>query len=227
LSPPTRTCSSTVRTSSRHKSSSDPAARRLYERLPELQNISFRLLGNSTEDLFFPRNYLIVEGASDQEIVSRALELLGVPVPAIKVLSARGVDTVGRTIDSVVRALVPLVVNDSPHAGRVVAMIDKPRDADGENVARLQRDLGDRYFELDEELIEAYVPAAIYDRAGRSRADDLAQLQATGGDYRAQTALKAEISKALTAALTAADLELIPTVRDAAEKAIAASHDAR
>src|SRR5262249_33805495 len=30
----------------------------------QLQDVVFELLGNSTEDLFFPRNYLIVEGAS-------------------------------------------------------------------------------------------------------------------------------------------------------------------
>jgi predicted ATP-dependent endonuclease of OLD family len=42
----------------------------------ELYDVVFRLLGSSTEDLFFPANYVIVEGASDQAIVTKVLQLL-------------------------------------------------------------------------------------------------------------------------------------------------------
>jgi predicted ATP-dependent endonuclease of OLD family len=58
-----------------------------------LFDVTFRLLGNSTEDLFFPGNYLVVEGGSDQTIVERALELLGASRGAVKVLSAGGGST--------------------------------------------------------------------------------------------------------------------------------------
>jgi hypothetical protein len=37
----------------------------------QLYDVTFDLLGSSTEDLFFPHNYLIVEGASDQVIAER------------------------------------------------------------------------------------------------------------------------------------------------------------
>jgi hypothetical protein len=76
----------------------------------ELYDLTFDLLGSSTEDLFFPRNYIIVEGASDQVIVQRVLDLLGEPASTIKVLSAQGIDEVRERASSVVRALVPLVV---------------------------------------------------------------------------------------------------------------------
>jgi putative ATP-dependent endonuclease of the OLD family len=95
----------------------------------ELYDVVFQLLGSSTEDLFFPANYLIVEGASDQVIVEKVLELLGAESPTIKVLSARGVDAVRDALESVYRASVPLIVNDSPYGGRVVAPLAERQDA--------------------------------------------------------------------------------------------------
>jgi hypothetical protein len=133
----------------------------------ELFEVTFDLLGSSTEDLFFPRNYIIVEGASDQEIVAKMLELLG--MPTIKVLSAQGIDTVRDTVASVLRALVPLVVNDSPYAERVIALIDQPKDPESANVQKLRQDLGDRLYTLEAPSIEEYMPAAIYEKARRDK----------------------------------------------------------
>jgi hypothetical protein len=187
--------------------------------LERLYSLTFDLLGSSTEDLFFPRNYLIVEGASDQVIVERVLELLGQPASAIKVLSAQGVDEVRAREISVVRALVPLIVNDSPYAGRVVAMIDMPGEPEAGNVQRLRQDLGDRLYVLDEPTIEAYVPAEIYERAGRSKEADLAALQASLQNPGARRVLKKSISDALAATLTADDLDAIPVIAEAARRA--------
>ena len=58
----------------------------------ELSDVTFGLLGNSTEDLFFPGNFLVAEGASDQRIIQRVLELLEMRPGQVKVLSAGGVD---------------------------------------------------------------------------------------------------------------------------------------
>ena len=55
----------------------------------QLCDVTFGLLGNSTEDLFFPGNFLVAEGASDQRIVERVLELLGMRPGQVKVLSDR------------------------------------------------------------------------------------------------------------------------------------------
>src|SRR6266487_924709 len=76
----------------------------------ELFEVTFNLLGNSTEDLFFPANYLVVEGASDQIVVDRVLALLGVPHGRIKVVSAGGVDAVPDTLAALSRALIPVVM---------------------------------------------------------------------------------------------------------------------
>ncbi len=56
----------------------------------ELFEVTFNLLGNSTEDLFFPANYLVVEGAADQIVVDRVLALLSVPHGRIKVIQPAG-----------------------------------------------------------------------------------------------------------------------------------------
>lgn len=189
----------------------------------ELYDVTFDLLGSSTEDLFFPRNYVIVEGASDQVIVERILNLRGVPSPSIKVLSARGIDTMRDAIDSVVRALVPIVVNDSPYAARVVALIDRPQVRNA-NLQRLRNDLGDRLYELPTPMIEEYVPSVVYERAHRSKEDDLAQLKQASGNFEDERVLKREISNALAAALTKDDLDEIPLLRDAAQRAIDESH---
>jgi hypothetical protein len=193
--------------------------RTLTER-SELYDLVFNLLGNSTEDLFFPRNYVIVEGASDQAIVMRVLDLLGHPSPTIKVLAARGVDAVRDAVEAVYRASVPLFVNDSPYAGRVVALIDQP-NRESENLRRLRNALGDRLFELDQSSIERYIPEEVYARANRNRDDDLAELDRLRTDRAGKDRLKQEISGAIAAALTEEDFDSIPIIIEAARRAIA------
>jgi AAA domain, putative AbiEii toxin, Type IV TA system len=185
----------------------------------ELYDLVFNLLGNSTEDLLFPGNYLVVEGSSDQQIVVRVLELLGAPQTKVKVLTAGGIDGVQGTVESVRRALVPVVVNDSPYAKRVVALIDKPDDPSKQN--RLKH-LGNRLFVLDQPSIEEYLPEALYTSAERDKAEDLAEiLRLKGtGDRQHLDELKREISTALAASLEEGDLSTIPLIRDAAQKAM-------
>jgi hypothetical protein len=49
------------------------------------------LLGSSAEDLFFSNNFLIVEGATDQIIAEKIMELKGIGRTKIKVVSASGI----------------------------------------------------------------------------------------------------------------------------------------
>lgn len=60
----------------------------------DLIDLVFRLLGNATEDLLLPANFLVVEGSSDAVIVERVVQLLGVPPGKIKVFSGTGLDDV-------------------------------------------------------------------------------------------------------------------------------------
>src|SRR5260370_27634827 len=56
----------------------------------ELYDITLNMLGSSVEDLFFPNNFLIVEGSTDQLIIDKVVELKGIDKNKIKVVSASG-----------------------------------------------------------------------------------------------------------------------------------------
>ncbi len=126
----------------------------------QLHDLVFDLLGNDTSDLFFPRNYLVVEGPSDQSICERVLRLLAPhDASTLKVLSAGGITRISGLIQAVLDSLLPLIVNDSPYAKRVVALVDAPPDTDQAKVQDLGRFLADRLYILDSPSLEEYLPA--------------------------------------------------------------------
>lgn len=188
---------------------------------PELLDVVFRLLGNSTEDLFFPRNYVVVEGASDQRLVERALDLLGAEPGQIKVLSASGISGVDATVYAVERQLLPMIISDSPYAQRVVAMIDEPREAEQERVRDLERHLDDRLVQLPAPSLEEYVPARLYEVAGLDRDAALERIR-NATTFSAKRDVKREISETLASALTEELLNEIPEIRRVAELALSA-----
>jgi hypothetical protein len=99
-------------------------------------------------------------------------------------------------------------------------MIDAPRDTEMASVDRLRADLGDRLYVLDTPSIEEYVPAEVYERAGRVKEEDLAELSRRTGDRRARNSLKKEISDAIAATLVVEDLDSITTIRDVGQRAL-------
>jgi ABC-type multidrug transport system ATPase subunit len=187
----------------------------------QLYDIAFQLLGNDTEDLFFPGNYLVVEGASDQVICEAALRLLGVPQTRVKVLSSGGVTNVEGTLNGVLNSLKPLVLRDSPYAKRVVALIDKSTDKEGEQAAKLKALLPGRFFELDRPALEEYLPSSLFDQAQRQQAGDLEQIARlrAAGSHTELGDFKRTVSNAIAGALTVDDLQLIPKIREAVEMA--------
>jgi hypothetical protein len=189
---------------------------------PTLLSRSLGLLGNSTEDLFFPQNYLIVEGGSDQEIVEKALVLLGGEPGQVKVLSASGIDSVRDTMAAVETNLLPLIVHDSPHKGRVVAMVDKPRKPPHEKlVDALEGELGERLVVLDKESIEDYLPDELYEQAELGKTEVLEKLEALKVNFRELQSYKGEVARAVAEKLTVDDLDRVQLIKQAAEKALA------
>lgn len=187
----------------------------------DLFDISFDLLGSDTEDLFFPGNYWAVEGSSDQVICQRALDLLGVRKTKVKVLVAGGITNVAPSLQAVMNSLVPLTMNDSPYAKRVVALIDEPDPSQEAQRAELARVLGDRLFVLPVTSMEAYVSSDLYQRVGRVKENELGQIEtiAKTGDYKALGEYKRQLSNALAQQLTNEDLEAMPHLKEAAKKA--------
>jgi hypothetical protein len=197
--------------------------RRLASR-DELYELAFELLGNDTEDLFFPRNYLIVEGASDQTFVDRVRELMQVRPSEVKVLAAGGIANVKARLQAVENSLIPLVVNDSPYRNRVVALIDEPRSAaDRLKVEALARQLGDRLFTLPTADLETYLAEEFYARAALDKQSVIKELEdlRAGRDAQLLMNRKGEVASAVAPTLTAGDLGQLDVIRAAVDRASA------
>lgn len=192
-----------------------------------LIDVTYNLLGNSLEDLFFPSNFLIVEGSSDQSVCERVSKLSNIPVGRVKIISARGIDNVQDSYRAIENALVPLIADHSPYSRRVVVLLDKPSDEAKKIVESVARQLNERCVILPAASIEEYIPAEIYQRAGRDKANDLKRLEDTrkevsygsSGSLARLCELKNEISSALSSGLDASDLDQIPVIRDAVKLA--------
>ncbi len=181
-----------------------------------LCDVTFGLLGNSTEDLFFPGNFLVAEGASDQRIVERILELLKVRPGQVKVLSASGVDGSAATIEAIRRTLVPVTTSDSPYAHTVVALVDALEDAG--RLKQLRGMLGDRLYELDKPSLEDYLPDTLYERAGESKPKVLEEVRK--GSFLEKAAVKKRVSDAIARILGTDDFPAIPIIVEAAQRAL-------
>lgn len=195
----------------------------------ELFDLTYNLLGNSLEDLFFPSNFLIVEGASDQVICEKVAHLLNTPIGKVKVISARGIDNVSDSYKAIENSLIPLVADDSPYSKKVVVLLDKPIKATTiKKVKDIKKHLGNRCFVLDKSSIEEYVPESIFKKAGRDKDDDLKEIKEINNAYKYNKgegakklkSIKKEISSAIVNALELKDLEKIPIITDSVKLAL-------
>ena len=197
-------------------------AKKLTKR-EELLDLTYNLLGNSLEDLFFPSNFLIVEGASDQVICEKVARLLNTPIGKVKVISARGIDNVSDSYKAIENSLIPLITDDSPYSKKVVVLLDKPiGTASIKKVRSIKKQLRDRCFILDNSSIEEYIPKDIFKKAGRDRDNDLEEIKEINIAYRYNKedgakrlwSIKREISSAIASALELKDLKKIPIITD-------------
>jgi|SRR5882672_7391095 len=192
---------------SNYEMTREPSGAVRIERLikdSDMLDISFNLLGNSVSDLFFPENFLIVEGASDQVIADKVRELLGIPSSRVKVFAATSLTRVGASYEAIRATLRPLIADYSPYHERVVCLIDGESERSGEIVAELSKDLGNRLIVLDQPSLEEYLPESLYGLAGRDRVSDLRALDSAkqDGDHRKEVDLKTQISSQVAAQLT-------------------------
>jgi len=187
----------------------------------EMLEVSFNLLGNSPSDLFFPENFLIVEGASDQVVVDRARALCGISQTQVKVLSATSLGRVRGLEEALTTALRPLVADWSPYHKRVVCLIDGPNEINRRMVEELRQTLGDRLVELDKPSLEEYIPEKLYGAAGRNKQGDLEKIDLAKrtNNYRAEVQIKEDISNAIASVLSGDHLELIPEIANAVRAA--------
>lgn len=87
--------------------------------------IVFELLGGSPSDLLLPRNFLIVEGLSEFEFLTRVIRRFYTDKPNIQIIKANGdIDQAERTINAIEKAFTP--INSSIYQDRQVILIDQP-----------------------------------------------------------------------------------------------------
>jgi putative ATP-dependent endonuclease of the OLD family len=87
--------------------------------------VVYELLGGSPQDLLLPRNFLIVEGKSEVELLSRVISRHYQDKPPIQLIPAHGdTDQVERTINAIEKVFTPL--NASLYASKAVILCDKP-----------------------------------------------------------------------------------------------------
>ncbi|MBL7814334.1 MAG: ATP-binding protein [Saprospiraceae bacterium] len=96
-------------------------------RIEEIEKpyIVYELLGGSPSDLLLPHNFLIVEGSSELEFLSRIIKRFYPDKPRIQIISANGdTDQASRTINAVEQSFTPL--NKSLYGNKVIILCDKP-----------------------------------------------------------------------------------------------------
>ncbi len=87
--------------------------------------IVYELLGGSPADLLLPRNFLIVEGQSELELLTRVIRRFYSDRPNIHIVKANGdIDQAERTINAIEKLYIPL--ETSIYKDRAVILIDQP-----------------------------------------------------------------------------------------------------
>lgn len=191
----------------------------------ELYEITFNLLGCSLEDLFFPNNFLIVEGSTDQVIVEKVMQLKQIDKSRLKVVAASGVSKVTNILSSVYTSLVPLVLKDSPYKNKVVVLVDRPYesiDPAYEKIAKALVDPSQQLFTLPATTLEDYLHEDLYAKRGIEKADIIKEIEKEK-DYEKKFKLKTINARAVAEVLTVDDLHYLPEMVNTIEKALTIS----
>lgn len=85
--------------------------------------IVFELLGGSPSDLLLPKNFLVVEGQSEFELLKKVISRFYPDRPTIQIIKANGdIDQAERTINAIEKIFIPL--NASIYRSKIVLLID-------------------------------------------------------------------------------------------------------
>lgn len=162
-------------------------------------DIIYELLGGSPYDLLLPKNFLIVEGKSEYEFMTRIIKrFYSEEYKGIKVLFAGG-DTVKQkeTIDAVHKTLQPLVGTDNAiYKATLVVLLDKPNEQQQANYDLFKKGYPylfseSRVYELEHFSLEEYYPTP-----WAKTAEEVEALQAEeGGKKRLAIEVAEGISK--------------------------------
>ncbi|KOF03390.1 chromosome segregation protein SMC [Roseivirga seohaensis subsp. aquiponti] len=124
--------------------------------------IVFELLGGSPSDLLLPRNFLIVEGLSEFEFLTRVIKRFYPDKPKVQIIKANGdMDQAERTINAIEKVFTPL--NSSIYGDKHIILIDLPSaQTQGGVTDFLQRypnlNSNNQFFQIPNRDLEQYYP---------------------------------------------------------------------
>lgn len=125
--------------------------------------VVYELLGGSPSDLLLPRNFLIVEGKSEFEFLTRVIKRFYPDNPGIQIIEAKGdIDQSKRTINAIEKAFTPLEA--SIYKDKLVILIDQPSSQTAGGVRSfLSQNRGlstnSQFFQLPCRDLEQYYPS--------------------------------------------------------------------
>lgn len=118
-------------------------------------DLVYELLGGSPADLLFPQNFLIVEGASEDFLLSKVMSRFYTDKPRTKVIRSEGDHTPqGRSMDAINKVFAPLA-HTPVYRERLVVLCDKPspeKQTDFENFKKAYRP----YFDREQFVVSPY-----------------------------------------------------------------------
>jgi len=188
----------------------------------ELLSVSFEMLGNSLSDLYLPDNYVLVEGSSDQEIVTKVKDLLGI-TKDLRIFSCGSNQNIQPTVESLNSIFGPILENKSPYAKNAVALLDAPNKEGApifEELKKcLNRDPDDlRLFVLPVPSLEEYLHEELYTAAGLNK-EDVVLAVAKASGYIEKAKIKRATSKKIAAILTTEHLGKLGVIVDCLRRA--------
>jgi putative ATP-dependent endonuclease of OLD family len=161
----------------------------------EKPHVVYELLGGSPSDLLLPNNFLIVEGKSEYELISRVIARFYPEKKKIQIIYAGGDhDRQRETMDGINKVFVPLFASPV-YKERLAIICDTPtaaRNADFENFKRSYAYLetNDQLFVIPHRRLEEYYPQPW------RKAE--AEIQAMNQEKNAKMLLAREVGDAIT-----------------------------
>lgn len=124
--------------------------------------IVFELLGGSPSDLLLPKNFLIVEGQSEYEFLTRVIKRFYSNQKSIQIIKSNGdIDQTERTINAIEKSFIPL--NTSIYQNKLVILIDHPSEQTQGGVNQFLQNYphlneNNQFYQLPHRDIEQYYP---------------------------------------------------------------------
>ena len=173
--------------------------------------VIFELLGGSPADLLFPNNFMIVEGRSEFELLSRIIRRHYIDKPRLQIIIAAGDSTQqSRSMNAINMAFTPLY-QTPVYKKCLILLCDKPtpqKDTDFRKFREAYPELkdADQLFVLDTETVEESYPSSWRKTATEVKAmtsTAKVTLARTVGDNVSKEQFEAEMPKVFAALRTA------------------------